>query len=60
VDGERDDEDGEGISLIEADFRGKDFIEVKNAVENFSQEQMDKAVKALKEAFYVDPNGSRN
>lgn len=60
LDGEDDDEYGTGISLIEADFRDRDFSTVKNAVEKFAQEQMDKAVKALKEAFYVDPNGSRN
>lgn len=60
IDAENDDEYGDRMSLIEQDFEADTFDKLKADVEAFAQKQMDKAVKAIEDAFYVDPNGSPN
>ena len=44
--------------LVDVDLTGSTSQSAEAIGTAFLQEQMDKAVKALKEAFYVDPNGS--
>lgn len=60
IDAETDDEYGDHVSLIERDFSADTFEKLKSQVERFAQTQVDRATKALRDAFYVDPNGSPN
>lgn len=53
-----DDEFPDRYSLIERDFSGDSFEAVKADVEAWAREQYAKAVKAVVDAFYADPNGS--
>ncbi len=52
--------DADSYYVVEADFEGESFEEVKAKVETWAQQQMDRAVKAIKAEFCVDPLGSPN